>query len=87
MFTLAAPSITTFLHLLSLLLLLFIPYTSSSSLSQPSSTLVEDEQPQTYIVHALKSDKPSNFASHHELYHSILQSLPPSPHPKTIIYT
>ncbi|KAI3923944.1 hypothetical protein MKW98_012733 [Papaver atlanticum] len=62
-----------------LLLLFVIP--SSFSLTD------DDEQPRTYIVHAFKSDKPLHFASHTDWYHSTLQSLPPSPHPKSIIYT
>ncbi|RZC90023.1 hypothetical protein C5167_029089 [Papaver somniferum] len=61
-----------------LLLLLVIP----SSLS-----LTDDEQPHTYIVHAFKSDKPLHFAYHADWYHTTLKSLPPSPHPKSIIYT
>ncbi|RZC85413.1 hypothetical protein C5167_041593 [Papaver somniferum] len=51
------------------------------------SSFTDVEQPQTYIVQVFKSDKLSNFASHHEWYHSAVQSLPASPHPQRIIYT
>ncbi|KAI3956992.1 hypothetical protein MKW92_012158 [Papaver armeniacum] len=79
-------SATSFITLLVLFSL--IAELAPSSYSQrPLSSSIDVEQPRTYIVHVFKSDKPSNFASHHEWYHSTLQSLPPSPHPHRILYT
>ncbi|KAG4950760.1 hypothetical protein JHK82_045711 [Glycine max] len=46
-----------------------------------------DDAPQTYIIHVAQSQKPSLFTSHTTWYSSILRSLPPSPHPATLLYT
>ncbi|KAI4329074.1 hypothetical protein L6164_021376 [Bauhinia variegata] len=45
------------------------------------------DTPRTFIVHVSKSAKPALFSSHHRWYSSIVESLPPSPHPATILYT
>ena len=42
---------------------------------------------QNFIVHVSKSRKPSAFASHHQWYASIVQSLSTSAHPSRIIYS
>lgn len=44
------------------------------------------EDPQTYIVHVARSDKPYLFSSHHHWHSSILDSLSPSPHPTKLLY-
>ncbi|KAF7814019.1 subtilisin-like protease SBT1.4 [Senna tora] len=45
------------------------------------------DSPQTFIIHVSKSSKPKLFSSHHHWYSSIVNSLPPSPHPTKILYT
>ncbi|RZC85414.1 hypothetical protein C5167_041597 [Papaver somniferum] len=78
-------SITIFFTILLSLLLSshYFPQTLSSC---------NDEQPEIYIVHVSKLDKPSIFSSHIDWYTSALQSLPPHlsllSHPReVIIYT
>ncbi|KAI3919071.1 hypothetical protein MKW98_016624 [Papaver atlanticum] len=76
-------SVTTVLIILSILL--------CSSYSDALSSPLEDENPEIFIVHVSKLDKPSVFPSHQDWYTSTLQSLPahlsPS-HPRgSIIYT
>ncbi|KAI3846266.1 hypothetical protein MKW92_026199 [Papaver armeniacum] len=76
-------SVTTVLIILSILL--------HSSYSDASSSTLDDEKPEVFIVHVSKLEKPSVFPSHHDWYTSTLQSLPahlsPS-HPRgSIIYT
>ncbi|KAF3958044.1 hypothetical protein CMV_017000 [Castanea mollissima] len=63
--------------LLFFLSLLFLPLTLSA----------QSDRPQTFIVHVSKPHKPSLFTSHHSWYTSILNSLPPSPHPTKLLYT
>ncbi|KAI3914369.1 hypothetical protein MKW98_014976 [Papaver atlanticum] len=76
-------SITNFLTILILLLC------SSVSQTKSFSSSYDYEQPQTYIVHVSKLDKPSIFTSHLDWYTSALQSLPPhlslSSHPREVI--
>ncbi|XP_050234401.2 subtilisin-like protease SBT1.4 [Mercurialis annua] len=68
----------SFLHFL----LLFLAFTSVS-LSSPLSN-----QPKTFIIHTSKSHKPVLFNSHHDWYHSIINSLPSPPHHQAkILYT
>ncbi|RZC85411.1 hypothetical protein C5167_041596 [Papaver somniferum] len=57
------------------------------SLLISTSQSLLNEQPETFIVHVAALDKPSVFASHHDWYHSALESLPPSSHPRDILYT
>ncbi|KAF8393633.1 hypothetical protein HHK36_021879 [Tetracentron sinense] len=52
-------------------------------LCQIPSSLTSDE-PETFIIHVSKSEKPAIFTSHHHWYTSILLSLSPSP---KILYT
>ena len=68
-------AISSLLFFLSLLL--FLPLTLST----------QSDRPQTFIVHVSKPHKPSLFTSHHQWYTSILNSLPPSPHPTQLLYT
>ncbi|KAI3936651.1 hypothetical protein MKX01_034080 [Papaver californicum] len=49
--------------------------------------LLSDEQPENFLVHVSKLEKPSIFTSHHEWYTSTLQSLPHSSHHREILYT
>ncbi|KAJ8755963.1 hypothetical protein K2173_024508 [Erythroxylum novogranatense] len=68
-------------HLLLICLVLFFLISSSSSSSSSSDGL------ETFIIHVSRSRKPSLFSTHHDWYTSIIQSLPPSPHPTKLLYT
>ncbi|KAI3978440.1 hypothetical protein MKX01_006955 [Papaver californicum] len=70
--------------LITAFLLIFLSLRFPSSCSVSS---FDDEQPETFIVYVSRSDKPSVYTSHHEWYSSTLQSLPPSSHPREILYT
>lgn len=45
------------------------------------------DQPETFIIHVSKSDKPATFTTRRHWYTSILSSLPPSSHPTRILYS
>ncbi|TKY64253.1 Subtilisin protease SBT1.7 [Spatholobus suberectus] len=64
-------------------LLLFCFFVSVSVCVSSSSS----DDPRTYIIHVAQSQKPSLFSAHHHWYSSLLGSLPPSPHPATLLYT
>ncbi|KAI3956995.1 hypothetical protein MKW92_012161, partial [Papaver armeniacum] len=82
------PSITIFFTIL----LSLLPFSSLAKPLSSSSSSYNHEQPETYIVHVSKIDKPSIFASHLDWYTSTLQSLPSHlsllSHPReVIVYT
>ncbi|XP_050234400.1 subtilisin-like protease SBT1.4 [Mercurialis annua] len=73
-----ASSSISFLHLL-----LFFVYFTSVCLSSPLSN-----QPKTFIIHTSNSHKPTLFTSHHDWYHSFINSIPSPPHHQAkILYT
>ncbi|XP_055962031.1 subtilisin-like protease SBT1.4 [Mercurialis annua] len=73
-----ATSSMSFLHIL-----VFFVCFASVSLSSPLPN-----QPKTFIIHTSNSHKPILFTSHHDWYHSIVNSLPSPPHHQAkILYT
>lgn len=74
----ASSNSSFFFFFLALLFLCHVPVSFSSD---PS------DGPQTFIIHVAKSQKPFLFSSHHHWYTSIINSLPPSPHPSKLLYT
>lgn len=68
----------------SLFLTFFLLFLSFSHSSQQQS----NNSPQTYIIHVAKQPKNSIFSTNqNNHFSSILNSLPPSPNPATILYT
>ncbi|XP_062087831.1 subtilisin-like protease SBT1.4 [Humulus lupulus] len=70
----------------SSLILFFLLCLLSLSVTS-SSHPIDEDAPQTFIVHVSKSHKPHFFTSHHHWHSSIIQSLPPSPHPTKLLYS